>query len=67
MFVINLHAVFFFSKGYYFYDRPNTLLLVIEPVLFINFNICGRFYGEIGVFGQKKGHCNRYKQKALCL
>jgi hypothetical protein len=34
----------FFSKGHCFYDRPNSLLLVIEPVLFINSNICGRLW-----------------------
>jgi hypothetical protein len=37
--------------GFYFYDRRNSLLLVIEPLLFIHFNICGRFWGIIGEFG----------------
>jgi hypothetical protein len=39
-------------KGVLFYDRPNSLLLVIEPVLFTNLNICGRFEGIIGEFGR---------------
>jgi hypothetical protein len=43
--------VFFMPKRSYFYDRPNSLLLVTEPVLFINLNICGRFGGKIGAFG----------------
>jgi hypothetical protein len=47
-------TVFFFSKGSYLHDRPNSLLLVIEPVLFINLNICGRFWGKIGEFARKK-------------
>jgi hypothetical protein len=42
--------VLYFSKGYYFYDRPNSLLLIIEPVMFINWTICGRFWGKIGEF-----------------
>jgi hypothetical protein len=50
--------VLLLSKGSYFYDRPNSLLLVIEPVLFINLNICGRFWGKIEEFGQ-----NRPKKK----
>jgi hypothetical protein len=45
-------SVFFFSKGSYFYDQPNLLLLVIEPGLFLNCNICGRFWGKIGNFGR---------------
>jgi hypothetical protein len=40
-----------FSMGSYFYDRPNSLLLVIEPVLFTDLNICGRFGGKIGKLG----------------
>jgi hypothetical protein len=30
---------------------PNLLLLFIEPVLFTNFNICGRILGKIEEFG----------------
>jgi hypothetical protein len=40
--------VFISPKGSYFYDRPNSLLLAIKPVLFIDSNICGRFGGEFG-------------------
>jgi hypothetical protein len=40
------HPVFFFSKGSYFYDRPKSLLLVIEPVLLIHFLI---FVADFGV------------------
>jgi hypothetical protein len=46
--------VFFFLKGPYFYARPNPLLLIIEPGLFINSNICGRFWGKIGTFGRHR-------------
>jgi hypothetical protein len=53
-----LEAVFF-SKGYSFYNRPKSLLLAVEPVLFINFNICGRFWGKIGEFGTSPGQKNR--------
>jgi hypothetical protein len=43
--------VFLSSKGSYFYDRPNSLL-VTEPVLNINFYICGLFWCKIGKFGR---------------
>jgi hypothetical protein len=43
-----------FSKGCSFYERPYSLRLVIEPVLFINLNICGRFSGKIGEFGRNR-------------
>jgi hypothetical protein len=46
--------VFFFSNGSYFYDRPNSLLLDIEPVLFTNSEICGRFWGTRGEFGRNR-------------
>jgi hypothetical protein len=46
--------VFFFSKGSYSYDRPNSLLLIIEPVLFKDLNICGRYWGKAGEFGQNQ-------------
>jgi hypothetical protein len=36
-------AVLLISKGSYFYDRPNSRLLVIEPELFINLNIVADF------------------------
>jgi hypothetical protein len=49
-----LLPVVFFSKGSYFYDRPNSQLLATEPVLFINLNICGRFCGRIGEFGRNR-------------
>jgi hypothetical protein len=39
--------VVFFSKGSYFYDWPNSLLLVIEPRLLIHLNICGQLWGKI--------------------
>jgi hypothetical protein len=32
----------------------NLLPLVIEPVLFLNLHICGRFWGEIGEFGRNR-------------
>jgi hypothetical protein len=38
--------VLFISKGSYFYDQPDSLLLVIEPVLFINLNVCGPFWDK---------------------
>jgi hypothetical protein len=66
-------AVFFFSKGSYFYDRPNLLLLVIEPLLFINVNICGHFRVKKGNFagiGRKKhscGHISSIIQVCLAL
>jgi hypothetical protein len=41
-----------FSKGACFYDRLNSLQLVIEPVLFIHFHICGQFWGKTGKFGR---------------
>jgi hypothetical protein len=41
----------FFSKGYYFQHRPNSLLLVIEPVLLLSVDICGQYGGKIGEFG----------------
>jgi hypothetical protein len=53
--------VFFFSKVSYFYDRPKSLLLVIEPALFINLNISGQFWGKIGEFGR-----NRPKKEHSC-
>jgi hypothetical protein len=52
--------VLFFSKGLYFYDRPNLLLLVIVPVQFTNLDICGRFWGKIGELGR-----NRPKKRIL--
>jgi hypothetical protein len=30
--------VFFFSNKTYFYERPKSLLLVIEPVVFVHLN-----------------------------
>jgi hypothetical protein len=39
---------------------PNSLLLVIEPVLFINLIFCGRFWGKVGEFGR-----NRPKKRTL--
>jgi hypothetical protein len=47
-------AVLFFSVGSCFYDRPNSLLLVVEPPLFINLNICGQFWGKVGKFGRNQ-------------
>lgn len=44
--------IVFFSRGSYFYDRPNSLQLNIEPVLFINLNICGWFCGKKGDLGR---------------
>jgi hypothetical protein len=35
------YAVFFFTKGSYFYDRLCLLLLVIEQLLIANLLICG--------------------------
>jgi hypothetical protein len=46
--------VLFFSKGSYFYDGPNLLLLDIEPVLFTNLDICGQFWGKIGELGRDR-------------
>jgi ankyrin repeat protein len=43
-----------FSEGSKFYDRRNSLLLVMEPVLFINLNMCSRFWGVAGEFGWKR-------------
>ncbi len=51
-----------FGKGFYFHDRLNSVLPVEEPVLFINLNICGRFWGKIGEFGR-----NRPETKTLVL
>jgi hypothetical protein len=34
-----------------FYGRPDSQLLVLEPVHFINLKICGRLCGKIGDFG----------------
>jgi hypothetical protein len=45
---------FLFPKGYYFYDRPNSQLRVLELVLFININTFGRFGGKIGEFGRNQ-------------
>jgi hypothetical protein len=47
-----------FSKGSYFYDRPNSLPLVIEPVLFINFNNCGHFGVNRGTWPESAGEKN---------
>jgi hypothetical protein len=47
-------AVLFLSKGSLFYDQPNSLLLVIEPVLFINSNNYGRFLVNIREFGRNR-------------
>jgi hypothetical protein len=55
----NLAGVFFF-KGVLYYDRPNSLLLVIEPVLFINLDICGRFWGKIREFGRNRREKNHW-------
>ena len=52
--------VFFISMGSYFYDLPNSLLLVIETVLFINLKICGRFWGKI-----EEGGRNRPEKRTL--
>jgi hypothetical protein len=52
----------FISKGSYFYDRPNSLPLVIEPDLLINLNMCGLFGGTIGEFGR-----NRPEKRKLVL
>jgi hypothetical protein len=41
-----------FPKGTYFNDRRNSLFLLIEPVQFAFFYICGIFWGKIGEFGQ---------------
>jgi hypothetical protein len=49
--LLEVASVLFF-KGVLLYDRPNSLLLVIETVLFINLNICGGFWGKIGEFGR---------------
>jgi hypothetical protein len=43
----------FFPKVFYFHDRHNSQPLVVEPVLFINLNICGRFWDKGGKFGRK--------------
>jgi hypothetical protein len=32
----------------------NPLQLVIEPVMFVNLNICGRFWGQVGEFGRNR-------------
>jgi hypothetical protein len=48
----NAPSVVFFSKGSYFNHRPNLLQLVIEPVLFTKFDICGRLWGKIGAIGK---------------
>jgi hypothetical protein len=55
-----MSPVSFVSKGSYFYDWPNSLLLVIEPALFIYSNICGRFWGKKREFGR-----NRPEKKIL--
>jgi hypothetical protein len=39
---------------------PNSLLLHVEPVLFINLNVYDRFVGKIGIFGR-----NRPKRRTL--
>jgi hypothetical protein len=44
--------MFLIPKGSRLYDRPNSQLLALEPVLFINVNICGPFWGKIGGFGR---------------
>jgi hypothetical protein len=44
----------FFSKESYIYDPPNLVPFVIEPVLFIDSNISGRFWGKIGEFGRNQ-------------
>ena len=41
-------SVLFFSEGSYSNDWLNSLRLFIDPVLFINLTICGRFGGKIG-------------------
>jgi hypothetical protein len=45
-------AVFLLLKGYCFYDQTKSLLLVLEPGLFIYLIICGRFWGKIYEFGR---------------
>jgi hypothetical protein len=39
-----------FFTVYYYYNLLNSLLLLLEPLLFTNLNICVRFRGEIGEF-----------------
>lgn len=51
---VELEITSVISKVLYFYDRPNSLVLVIESVLFANFNICGRFWGKLGEFGRTR-------------
>jgi hypothetical protein len=46
--------VFLFSNEPYCCDWPNSPLLVIEPVLFINLISFGRFRGKIGDFGRNR-------------
>jgi hypothetical protein len=51
-----------FSKGSYFFDRPNSLQLVKEQVLFLNLNISGRLWGENRGIGR-----NQPEKKTLAL
>jgi hypothetical protein len=46
----------FFPKEACIYDRPNLelVLLDIEPVWFIDVNLCGRFWAKIKEFGQTR-------------
>jgi hypothetical protein len=48
----------FSPKGSCFYDRPNSLLLIIEPFLFTHLIICGRFGGKIGELLKSAGKKN---------
>jgi hypothetical protein len=49
-----------FFKGALFYGWPNSLLFIIEPVLFMTLNVCGRFWGNIGEFSR-----NRLEKRTL--
>ena len=53
--------VFFSSKVSCFYDRLNSLLLVIEPVLFITYRFVVDFgvkEGDLAGIGREKPHCS---------
>jgi hypothetical protein len=51
--VLGSRAFFFFQRGLIFMTGQ-ILVLVMEPVLFINLNVCGQFWGKIWPFSRNR-------------